>query len=219
VQHLVCLSPDADRKDFRKIAELFPCRVLCAPGGPNICQGSHVVTTDQQQAARLVIEHLLKQGHRKVRIVAGGLPGEESWVSEAANAARNLLEIAGSEFVPHYMFREEGDWLQSCVRDEGVTAFWALHDHHAFQIVRALHALGLRVPEDVSVVGRFDTPWAVESRPTLTTVSIDPEASAKAVLRALEVLDAEESPQTSSRTQVPPRLIVRGSTGPARKKA
>jgi len=125
----------------------------------------------------------------------------------------DLLQVAGMEFIPFYMASID---LAALCRQDGVTAYWDVHDYNAVLTVNMCHRSGLRVPDDLSVVGRHDTPWARECHPPLTTVSINPRAVAAEITAALgEPHEAEEALRRRVRL-VPPRLVVRGSSGRAR---
>jgi len=76
------------------------------------------------------------------------------------------------------------------------------------------------VPQDVSIVGRNDTPWSRECTPLLTTVSLNPEGTAAALLDCLEKQRLHPgSIPFGSVIRVLPKLMVRESTGPAPKAA
>jgi DNA-binding LacI/PurR family transcriptional regulator len=210
---IVVLSPEQMGAGFFKVTAHFGSSIIYSLGATNYPE-SHTVTPDQHHAARLVVEHLLALGHRKIGVVAGGKPGEQTWAAESANACKHLLEISGAEFFPHYFWKENTDAMLRRMKDAGVTAYWALHDHHAVSVIQGCRQLGIRVPEDLSVVGRHDTPWSTESIPQLTSISLDPQATAQAILRALQADDPESIKGT--RTLVPPRLAVRASTATVR---
>jgi len=73
----------------------------------------------------------------------------------------------------------------------------------------------LNVPQDISIIGRYDTPWSIECQPQLTTLSINSHASAQSLLHALELMNSDSDAGGGRRILVSPELIVRASTGPA----
>ncbi len=96
------------------------------------------------------------------------------------------------------------------------TAVLCANDLLAVGALRALDALGLRVPEDVAVVGMDDTELAEMSCPALTSVSLASEERGELAARLLlERLDHPEAPP--ARPTVPPRLVVRASSGGSRR--
>ena len=96
--------------------------------------------------------------------MAGMRPGEQGWAPDCAAHCRDLLEVAGAEFVPHYL-GDGQDKLMHKIQKEHVTAYWSITDHEATQIVNRCYEQGIKIPEHVSIVGRNDTPWAVDCRP------------------------------------------------------
>ncbi|MEX0653850.1 MAG: substrate-binding domain-containing protein [Phycisphaeraceae bacterium] len=170
-----------------------------------------MICPDLQQMARDVVEYLLRLGHRRIAVVAG-FPGDRAtWATATAEHARHLVEVAGGTFRPHYLGPGEYESLVRLIQEERVTAYWALHDHHALQVMAHLHRHGIRVPEDLALVGRNDTPWSRNGRPALTSVSLDPTATAAAIVRAvLAMVQNDTAPDAVS--LVRPRLVVRDST-------
>ncbi|MFE2559940.1 LacI family DNA-binding transcriptional regulator [Streptomyces sp. NPDC059352] len=175
-------------------------------------RASAVVAVDQSQAARLATRHLLDLGHETVWHVSG--PGE--WLDAASRLQgwRETLKAEGRAVPPVL----EGDWSPSSGYRNGlilgripeVTAVFVASDEMAFGVIRALHELGRRVPDDISVVGVDDIALAEYCSPSLTTVAQPfDEMGALAVghlLRHIE--DPQAAPEPAS---VDPVLVVRAS--------
>lgn len=176
---------------------------------------SEVVAVDQTQAARLATDHLLELGHETVWHVAG--PGE--WLDAASRLQgwRETLEAAGKDVPPVL----KGDWSPASGYRNGlilgripeVTAVFVASDEMAFGVIRALHELGRRVPEDISVVGVDDIALSEYCSPSLTTVAQSfADMGALAVSHLMRhIADPEAAPEPES---VEPRLVVRASTAP-----
>ncbi|WP_281156188.1 LacI family DNA-binding transcriptional regulator [Streptomyces sp. HYC2] len=178
---------------------------------------TEVVAVDQTQAARLATRHLLDLGHETVWHVAG--PRE--WLDAASRTRgwRDTLEAEGRGVPPEL----EGDWSPASGYRNGlvlgripdVTAVFVASDEMAFGVIRALHELGRRVPDDISVVGVDDIALAEYCSPSLTTVAQPfTQMGALAVshlMRHLENPDAAREPAS-----VEPALVVRASTAPMR---
>ncbi|MFI0938645.1 substrate-binding domain-containing protein [Streptomyces sp. NPDC021020] len=176
---------------------------------------TEVVAVDQGRVAELAVRHLLGLGHETVWHVAG----PQAWLDAASRAAawRSVLEAEGRAVPPQL----DGDWSAASGYRCGlilgkipdVTAVFVAGDEMAFGVVRALHELGRRVPDDVSVVGVDDIPLAEYCSPSLTTVA-QPFAhiGALAVGHLLRLAGdpgaARESPT------VEPELRVRASSAP-----
>src|SRR5690606_37829100 len=103
--------------------------------------------------------------------------------------------------------------LELLDRAPGFTAVVVANDQMALGAIYALHERGLRVPEDVSVVGFDDIPEAAFFRPSLTTVQQDfNQLGALSVRYLLELIQSSETPLRQHLLY--PKLIVRGSAAP-----
>ena len=172
---------------------------------------------DQVAGARLATNHLLDLGHESVL----HLPGPSDWLEAAAR--REGWQTALEEHdrpIPPLM--AEGDWSsrsgyesgQAMLRNSGrsskPTGVFAANDQMALGLLRALHEAGLRVPEDVSVVGFDDLPESGYFSPPLTTVRQDfRELGQRTMALVLRVLAGELD---ASEQLVEPLLVVRLST-------
>ncbi|QAY64936.1 LacI family transcriptional regulator [Xylanimonas allomyrinae] len=178
------------------------------------------VCVDQYRGARLATEHLLGLGHRHVVHLAGParwFDAAERTASFLATAQAwgvqaDVVETRGWSARRGY---ELGQALAPRVRRAGgPTGFFASNDLMAMGLMRAFWEHGLRVPEDVSVVGFDDIEGSAFLVPALTTVRQPFEAVGRAAVRAL--LDAWETPDDPDRPSmaavIAPELVVRGST-------
>jgi LacI family transcriptional regulator len=176
-----------------------------------------VVSVDQRAGARMAVEHLIGLGHRRIWHVAG----PPDWLEARARIEgwRAALEHAGLPAAGMLT----GDWTARSgyaagleLAAEAVTAVFAGNDHMALGMLRALHEKGLRVPEDVSVVGFDDIPEARYLRPPLTTIRRDfDEVGRRCVTTLLALIEgarkrARPAPQPAP--PVRPELVVRRST-------
>ncbi len=216
---LVVLSSDGhmftNQDLFLNILDRFPKHVLVMfdhfSSSPKI--GEWHILYNHWQSAGLVMNHLRELGHKKVACVAGNTDYEICNVyRELLEQAEDLFRMAGMELIPYY-HSSVIDGLVKLIKEDGVTAFWDQNDSVAFKTLIQLHQHGIHVPQDVSIVGRFDTPWAQECHPPLTTVSMNPEGMAQAISQA--VVDALDGNQQYGYTKVSSKLVVRDSTGPA----
>ncbi|MGN8552932.1 UNVERIFIED_CONTAM: LacI family DNA-binding transcriptional regulator [Microbacterium sp. SLM126] len=171
-----------------------------------------VVDTDQAQGARLATEHLLQLGHRTVWHIAGP---EESYSAHRRRLSwEETLRDHGAE-VPVVL---SGDWSARSGHRAGmslaampdVTAIFAANDQMALGALNALHSMGRRVPEDVSVVGFDDTAESAEYWPPLTTIRQHfDEVGALALKSLVATIERQQPLQTDL---VSTELIVRSST-------
>ena len=170
------------------------------------------VTVDQAAGARAATQHLLDAGHRTVWHVSG--PAD--WFDSAGRVAgwEATLRDAGAEVPPVL----PADWSaasgyrvgQTLARIPEVTAVFAANDHLALGILRALHERGLRVPDDISVVGFDDVPEAGYFIPPLTTVRPDFHAVAERALTLL-LLQIEAGTPSAELHTLAPALVQRDS--------
>jgi LacI family transcriptional regulator len=89
------------------------------------------------------------------------------------------------------------------------------NDQMALGLLRAFRQHGIRVPEDVAVVGYDDIPEAAYFAPPLTTIRQDFDEVGRASIELLLGMIDAEAPTDSSRRVIAPSLIVRESTAPA----
>ncbi|WP_104433052.1 LacI family DNA-binding transcriptional regulator [Kineococcus xinjiangensis] len=168
--------------------------------------------TEQYGAARLATRHLLELGHVEI----GHIAGPTAWPEARAREEGWRDELVAAGLRPPQAVR--GDWSAASGYAAGrvlaaspaVSAVFAANDEMALGALRALAEAGMRVPEDVSVVGFDDMPIAEFTIPPLTTVRQDLHAAGR---RAVRILDAMI---TESGAEVPPvpelELVVRAST-------
>jgi DNA-binding LacI/PurR family transcriptional regulator len=172
------------------------------------------ISIDHLEGAQLAMAHLLELGHRRIQHVAGPLEFFEAAARRHGYEA--ALVEAGLEPLPLFA----GDWSAgsgyraAAAISPDATAVFCGNDQMALGLIHGLADRGLRVPQDVSVVGFDDVPEAEHYLPPLTTVSQD---FARIGELAVEVLLAQIS--GAEKTPVPtiePVLVVRASTAPPR---
>ena len=175
--------------------------------------GLPTVVMDVAQGARLAIEHLTGLGHRALGLVAGP---RGSWTSReirraaasAARAAQAELSVIG----PNLPTEGGGMAVAEQVRAAGLTAVLAYNDLMAIGLIEGLYALGLRVPQDVSVVGIDDITLSRLTRPKLTTVATPTAAAGRAAVDML--LAHGDDRRTNAHVNLQTELVIRDSTGP-----
>ncbi|WUX89070.1 LacI family DNA-binding transcriptional regulator [Streptomyces sp. NBC_01423] len=183
--------------------------------------GDHytVVDTDQAGGTRAAVRHLLDLGHETVWHLGG--PEDSFAAQRRADAWRAALAEAGRPVPPLV----RGDWSAESgyraglelAEAPGCGAVFAANDQMALGLLRALHERGLRVPEDVSVIGFDDIPEASSFLPPLTTVHQDFAEVGRLCVDAVLSKVRQEEPERGT-TLVPTRLVPRASTaGPGRR--
>jgi len=158
--------------------------------------GHAYVGTDERGGARRAAEHLLALGHRRFAVVS-----EPDVHRERLAGYRKALDAAGA------------DWSRRQLRgvlaaDQRPTAVLAASDRLALGVLDAARAAGLRVPQDLSVVGFDDLPSAAGSLPPLTTIRQPLVEKGEIAGRLLTAAPTDHA------AILPVELVVRGSTAP-----
>src|SRR5699024_10096293 len=176
------------------------------------------VATDQRSGTRQAVEHLLDLGHRTVTHVGGpntSLPAverESAWRERLQEAGCQVPAVLHSDWTAASGF-QIGTTLEPRIRSREITAVFCANDQVALGLYRAIYEAGLRIPEDVSVVGFDDIPEAAQFWPPLTSVSQDFRAVGQQLVTMLdEQITSGESP--AEHVLLPVELMVRASTGP-----
>jgi DNA-binding LacI/PurR family transcriptional regulator len=178
--------------------------------------GVDCVAVDDRRGAALVVEHLAALGHQRITHVDGGNgagAAPRRWGYRRTMARLGLAEhvdVVASEYTEAAGFAAAEHLLG---RDRLPTAVFAADDLVALGLLDGLRTAGVRVPEDVSVVGFDDTTLARLQSISLTTVSQPVEEMvAVAVDLVLQRLAGDEGPPVSS--VFAPDLVVRRTTAP-----
>ena len=163
-------------------------------------------------------EHLIQCGHRRIAAIAG--PADYLCSRARIDGYRTALERAGIKYDPtlvrHGDFMHEGGF--KCGGElldlaSPPTAIFAGSDHQALGVYEAARQRGLRIPEDLNVVGFDDLPVDQWLSPPLTTVR-QPLAEMGRVAADMLGTLIEELPLASRRVELATELIVRESTAP-----
>ena len=178
--------------------------------------GRLTACVDQRAGTEQAVEHLIGLGHRRIAHLAG----PEDWLDARARERewRRALTAAGlpvSTPVIGDWSADFGYWFGSESSDvPDATAIFAANDQMALGLLHGLHARGVSVPGDVSVVGFDDIPESRHFLPPLTTVRQDFHAlGSLAVTLLIAALRGDEAPETDI---IAPELVVRESTAPPR---
>ena len=194
---------------FREHSSNMPTLVIKAEPDPHL----HTVAVDQYTGARMAVAHLVGLGHRTIAHVAGPL----DWYDARARwqGWRDELQAAGLPEGPMV----PGDWTSDRGYEIGrsrqlgaATAVFAANDQMALGTVHGLVERGLRVPEDVSVIGFDDLPDARHFLPPLTTVRQDFASLGALALRL--IIAAIDGDDTAMHALIAPELVLRASTAP-----
>ena len=175
------------------------------------------VQIDNFQAAYEATSHLVHLGDRRIAFVSG--PVNLTSAQDRLAGYRSSLEQRGigqdDRLIREGRFGVDCGYsaaLSLLQGDPAPSAIFAANDRMAVGALSAAHDLGLRVPDDVAVVGFDDTVMASQIRPSLTTVAVPAYTMGASVMHLmLKLLADEECPQT---VELPTKLVIRQSSGP-----
>jgi len=174
------------------------------------------ISGDDEAATRTALAHLYSLGHRRVGLATGPLRYMPSAFKREAflKTMKELVQVDASRLVEVSFFTVEGGSAAAVgLLDAKVTAIVCANDLMALGVVRTARSRGLKVPEDISVIGYDDSPLMAFTDPPLTTLRQPVRAMGEAAARAL--LDQlSGTPVPHRHLLFRPELVVRGSTGP-----
>jgi DNA-binding LacI/PurR family transcriptional regulator len=173
------------------------------------------VVMDMATGMRRVIGHLFALGHRRCAFLGGP---RNAWSNRekrrglfAEAKSRSIALVELGPFEPKF---EGGIQGTDLAIEEGVTAILAFNDLMALGVLSRLRERGIRVPEQMSVVGFDDLLYAAMCAPALTTVSMPMESAGRIAVDLLLRQCAGELPVTklAHYIELPTDLIVRATT-------
>lgn len=189
------------------LPRVTPVAVFNRTNGKN----AGAVLIDYYEGMLLVTRHLIDLGHRRIAYLSGPEYARSNWERErglaeirAADPDLEIIEVPGGHSF------EEGYRAWPAVRDTGATAVIAYNDVVALGLLGRLSEEGVSVPDDLSIVGFDDIPFARYSSPSLTTMAsrlADIGEQVWAVLRAEMTDEPVREP-----IMFTPTLTVRAST-------
>lgn len=179
-------------------------------------QGFPYTSVDDFQAARLVVRHLRSLGHKRLGHVAGPLETSsgklrlEGFLQELRSEGLQPGWIAQKDYSVESGSEAAREWLQL---PNPPTAVFCSCDEVALSFVAVLQREGVRVPDDVSVVGFDDIPLAGYSCPSLTTIR-QPHQELGATAFQMLLQRLQDPPTRQENSLLAGELVVRDSTGP-----
>jgi DNA-binding LacI/PurR family transcriptional regulator len=197
---------------------------VVAVSGHGRKQGVTNIELNHDRASELAITHLLGLGHRDIAFIKG-----QSFSSDTDVRWDSIVRVSrklGVTVKPELVTQLQGEspspevgyaaTAQLLAKGVHFTALFAFNDVSAIGAIRAFHDARLHVPRDISVIGFDDIYGAAFHNPALTTIR---QPLLKMGLLAAETLLARISHSSEAPTslQVEPDLVIRESTGPAKK--
>ena len=209
-----------NREWLRDWAPRLPVPIIFLTTGPY--EGVAVVSADNYVGGRMATEHLLDIGRRRIGHVAGPSAWWES--GQRRQGWRDALMDVGIVVSDNHVF--EGNWSAASGEAAttrlletypGMDAVFAANDQMALSVLQVAHRRGMRVPDDLAVVGFDGIAEAAYFWPPLTTVWQNPQKlGALAVTEIISMIEAVRQSDgkhpTPKTIQLQPQLIVREST-------
>ncbi len=212
VDGLIVINPYMDER-YQAIPENFPVVFVGAKShDKSICS----VSLDDEKAAYDATKHLISIGHRQIALVTGPME-EDCSRDRSAGYARALAEAG----IPvDLTMTIEGDWSATSGQDALLSlaeqgrlpsAIFAQNDRMALGVLHTARDMGLRVPEQLAVIGVDDMPLSSYFDPPLTTMHQDmPRIGLEATRMLLKVID--RLIEQCSQMKLSAQLIIRQST-------
>lgn len=221
VDAVVVVAFPVDQRERERLA-LMSVGIVAAGGQsadyPYVC-------IDDYHAGRLAVDHLLESGHRRIAMIAAHDPDQPGWPARSGRSEAYVDALTGAGIAVDHCLVRDVDWgglnaaeamadILDATPESAPTAVFAHSDELALGAIRTLRRRGLRIPEDVSVVGIDDHPLAALTDLTTVHQSVreQGEIAARLVLDALAPIPDGDAPTAVT---APTTLVVRGSTGPA----
>jgi LacI family transcriptional regulator len=176
-----------------------------------------VVRSDSEGGSYELVNYLISQGHRRIAILSG--PEAIATSRQRVIGYEHALQANGlpidENLMPYGEFKQEAGYnmvRQVMQTAEPPTAIYAGNNLIAVGVLKALHELGLRVPEDISVVTFDDLPFFVPPHPFLTLAAQSPyELGRQAAQKLIARLTGKGSNHYQE-TVLPVEIIIRQST-------
>lgn len=219
VDGIVLIHSELDAATSRKVLG----NTACVHVDPHEPQPTTCVSVDRRRAMRLLMEHLLRLGHRSFALLGIGEDDPWRWSALVETVEAHGLEAARALNVVKSMPEVESPIEAGELMAEAVlkwpkrpTALIALDDRMALGAIQALKNANIEVPRQMSVTGFDNLDLARKLHPTLTSIEQNPlrlmERAGALLLEQLEV-PAEERGKAAAET-VAPELVIGESTGP-----
>jgi LacI family transcriptional regulator len=196
IDGMILMTPRIDDSGFKKLEDVnVPAVLIGNLKGTNL----YSVDVDNRQAAKQATQYLLELGHTKIACIANASPadsaapfrvlGYKEALSSASITPDDAL-IRHADFDPKSGFASMQSLLKS---GKDFTAVFVSSDNVAMGVKAALREADLSIPDDISIVGFDDIPWAEYSDPPLTTIRTPAQKMAyEACLLLLDLMKGQE---------------------------
>jgi len=196
IDGMILLTPRIDDAGLKKLEQVdIPTVLMGHLEGTDF----YSVDVDNQLAAQQGVQYLLELGHTQIACITNAPPSYAASPERVAGYKTALLAagiapddrlIRYADFDPQSGYTQTKSLLES---GNKFTAIFVASDNVAMGVKAALREAGLRIPEDISLVGFDDIPWAQYADPPLTTVHLQAQEMARrACLLLMDLLQGKE---------------------------
>ncbi len=216
---VIVLPPVSDIEGIGERLEEAGCRYVLVTSEVSD-EKWRLVVTDYQPAIADMTQHLVDFGHRHIGHIAG--PSAHLSSRKRREAFETALASHGIGLPPDMVI--EGEYTfdsglkaarEFFSRDRRPTAIFSANDEMAFGVIKVAHEMGLRIPEDLSLVSFDGTPFSLFAVPSLSTIIRQTEPMAQlATQKMLAQINDDIDAASVLGTMVSPRFEPRESTGP-----
>lgn len=213
IDGMILLTPRIDDSGLKKLEEVdVPAVLMGELGDSNL----YSVDVDNRLAAKKAVDYLLELGHTRIACISNA-PPSYSASPDRVLGYKDALIAAGippdDELIRYADFDPQSGFncMQSLLASgKEFTAVFVASDNVAMGAKSALREAGLRIPDDVSLIGFDDIPWAKYSDPPLTTIRLPAQSLAsEACLLLLDLMQGLE--REEQRLVLDTELVVRKS--------
>ena len=210
---MILLTPRINDAGLRKLEQVdIPTVIMGELTGTNL----YSVDIDNRLAAQKSVQYLLELGHQQIACITNA-PLSYSAAADRVSGYKDALNFAGitpnDELIRYADFDPKSGYDQMKLLLAGkhkFTAVFVASDNVAMGACAALREEAMRIPEDVSVIGFDDNPWAEYFDPPLTTIRLDAqELAQKACFVLTDLLEGKDVLQ--KRQILDTKLIIRKS--------
>jgi len=212
IDGMILLTPRIDDAGLKKLEQVdIPTVLMGEIAGTNL----YSVDVDNRLAAQKAVDYLIKLGHTRIACITNAprnftsgfdrmLGYKDALLSAGISFDERLIRYG--DFDPQSGYKQ----MKSLLSGRLFTAVFVASDNVAIGAKAALREAGLRVPEDISMIGFDDIPWAQFSDPPLTTIRLPAQKLARTACVVL--MDLLQGKEPSTRQQIlDTELVIRKS--------
>src|SRR5262245_38792060 len=216
---VILLPPVAEDQELVRALQELDCEYVRV-ASVKLDTPAHMVMSNDREAATEVGKYLESLGHQRIALIAG--PTQYRSAHERQSGFVSALQQRGLKLAPEYIVEGNSTFASGVVCADSIlsrtprpTAIFACNDEMAAGVYKAAYRLGIRIPEDLSVVGFDDSPLASRLWPSLTTVRLPIRDMGRLAASKLLPNGSKDAADGAAATSiVVPHLTVRDSSRP-----